>query len=114
MSERSGSDAARNDRNGNVVSSDRYVPFYIQIGWKTDVAYRMRVFAFSPPSSPLSSFVPCNLPMATQVLCHGCNRGFTPRSLSQHITRSQDTRCHRKVAVTLRWALWLDLSSGEK
>jgi hypothetical protein len=100
MSEHSGSDTARNDRNGDSVSSDRYVPFYIQISLKTDVPYRTCIFAFSPPSSPLSSFVPCNLPMAMQVLCHGSNRGFTPRSLSQHITRSQDTHCHCMVAIS--------------
>src|ERR1700742_4520480 len=33
--------------------------------------------------------------MATvQVRCHGCDRGFTPCGLSQHVSRTQDSRCH--------------------
>jgi hypothetical protein len=62
MSECSGSDAARNDRNGDGVSSDRYVPFYIQIALKTDIAYRMCIFSFY--SSLIAALIFCSLQLA--------------------------------------------------
>ena len=36
---------------------------------------------------------------AAQVQCFGCNRNFTPRGLSQHVSKSRDPRC-RASSVT--------------
>ena len=35
-----------------------------------------------------------------QVRCPGCERDFTPRGLSQHVTKTQDQRCRRVVATS--------------
>ena len=45
-------------------------------------------------------------PMATaQVQCFGCNRKFTPRGLSQHISKTRDPCCRGGSAVTLQMPL---------
>ena len=42
---------------------------------------------------PVSHIPPLPLIMPPQILCHGCNRSFSPRGLSHHLSRSQDPRC---------------------
>jgi hypothetical protein len=38
---------------------------------------------------------------SAQLRCPGCERVFTPRSLSQHVSWTQDSRC-RRVVTTLQ------------
>ena len=101
-SECSDSDTTRKDRNGDGTSSNKYVPFYTRIALKTNDVYSSHLFFFlsliAIPIAP--SIVLCNSPMAAQVQCYGCNRVFSPRGLSQHITRSQDIRCRHKFTIS--------------
>ena len=41
-----------------------------------------------------------NAMLPAQVWCPGCERDFTPCGLSQHVTRTQDLRCHHVVATS--------------
>jgi hypothetical protein len=53
---------------------------------------------FSAPS--LSCYPTMSAAPPVQVRCPGCERDFTPRSLSQHVSKSQDLRCCRIVATS--------------
>jgi len=58
---------------------------------------------FSPSNIPSSLPPPtmnATLTPPTQVWCPGCEKGFTPCSLSQHVSRTQDLRCCRVVATS--------------
>ena len=37
---------------------------------------------------------------ATQIRCQGCNRNFTTRGLSQHMSKTQDSRCRAVYATS--------------
>jgi len=41
-----------------------------------------------------------NATRPVQVWCPGCEKDFTPCSLSQHVTRTQDLRCHCVVVTS--------------
>jgi len=41
-----------------------------------------------------------NATQPVQVQCPGCKKDFTPRGLSQHVTRTQDLRCCCVVAMS--------------
>jgi hypothetical protein len=41
-----------------------------------------------------------NTARGTLLQCPGCNRGFTPRGLSHHVSKTQDARCRRIVSST--------------
>ena len=41
-----------------------------------------------------------NVMPPAQVQCPGCERGFTPSGLSQHLSRIGDFRCHRVVVAS--------------
>jgi hypothetical protein len=38
--------------------------------------------------------------LISKVQCHGCNKWFNHRGLSQHISRTQDTRCRVTTAIS--------------
>ena len=38
--------------------------------------------------------------LTTQVPCRGCGRLFTPRGLSQHVSKTQDPRCRSAVSTS--------------
>jgi len=37
---------------------------------------------------------------SAQIRCNGCNRVFTPSGLSQHLSKTQDSRCRRSSIQT--------------
>ncbi|KAF8489360.1 hypothetical protein F5888DRAFT_1808868 [Russula emetica] len=38
--------------------------------------------------------------LTSRVQCHGCDKWFSPRGLSQHVSKTQDTRCRDTVAAS--------------
>jgi hypothetical protein len=50
--------------------------------------------ASSSPPSPFSGTFHL-ITMTTEIQCPGCEKRFSPRGLSQHISKSRDARCHR-------------------
>ena len=59
-----------------------------------------------PLISSLISRRPISLPpltfnmMASRVQCHGCERWFSPRGHSQHVSKTRDTRCRDVLTVS--------------
>jgi hypothetical protein len=38
--------------------------------------------------------------LTSLIKCHGCSRSFTPRGLSQHVSKTHDPRCQKALAVS--------------
>jgi hypothetical protein len=56
------------------------------------------IFLIGPPSSFLPVSFKCAFQFTmipAQVRCRGCNKAFTPRGLSHHISKTQNMRCRR-------------------
>lgn len=86
---------ARNDRNGMGMGLRTYgtSPFYFESSLWTDGTSSA---VFFPPSHA-SALVMTTL----QTRCHGCNRGFTHRGLTLHLSKTRDIRC-RKIFIALQ------------
>ena len=57
--------------------------------------FRVKPISFPPPPSlcSVSILVPYNSMIPAQVRCQGCDKAFTPRGLSQHVSKTQNERC---------------------
>jgi len=67
-----------------------FVPSHLQI-------FALNLFLSHPPPSlhSVSILVPYNSMIPVQVRCQGCDKAFTPRGLSQHVSKMQNERCRR-------------------
>lgn len=97
---------ARKDRNGDGDHMrGMFLFIFASQYWLTNFVRRLFFF---PSNSHHHFSVPflvtptptMNAARPAQVRCPGCEKNFTPRGLSQHITRTQDLRCRRVVATS--------------
>ena len=97
---------ARKDRSGDGVHTrGTFLFIFASQYWLTNFVCRQ----FFPPSNSDHHFSvsflvtptpTMNTTRPAQVRCPGCEKDFTPRGLSQHVTRTQDLRCRRVVAMS--------------
>ena len=94
----------RNDRCGYGASTNRSAPFMSQAVQKKNGTSTCRHPFFLPLIScpnPILPSCPLHLIMlTTQVQCRGCGRPFTPRGLSQHVSKTQDPRCRSALSTS--------------
>src|SRR3979490_1231821 len=91
----------RKDRNGDEVCTRGMSPFIFALQyWLIKFIHRLFFFPSNVPSSLPPPTMNAALTPPTQVWCPGCEKGFTPRGLSQHVSRTQDLCCRRVVATS--------------
>ena len=75
------------------------IPFYIEL-----LPCRLKLLAarYFPPISTFSPFLPHCTPIisSAQIQCHGCDKSFTPRGFSQHVSRTPHPRCRVVYTVS--------------